>query len=46
MTGSLQESEQAAANRRLAGEIAEGTLMERLGIEFVAAGPERFVARM
>ena len=44
MTGSLRE--QVAANLRMAGEIAAGTLIERLGIEFVEAGPERFVARM
>lgn len=34
------------ANLRLAGEQGRGTLLERLGIEFLEAGPERFVARM
>ena len=34
------------ANARLAADAAAGTLIERLGIEYVEAGPERFVARM
>jgi uncharacterized protein (TIGR00369 family) len=31
---------------RLAQETTRGTLMERLGMEFLEAGPERIVARM
>jgi len=35
-----------ASNLRMAADSGAGTLIERLGIEFVEAGPARFVARM
>ena len=44
MTATGEDVERA--NLRQAAAAVDGTLLERLGIEFLHAGPERFVARM
>lgn len=44
--GSEERALVEAANLRMAASLGSGTLLERLRIEFLEAGPERFIARM